>query len=361
MRIAWVALLILTVSGGCSRPAPPPAPAAAAADPNYCQIDPITAALPGLPTHLAASDALTAFTQETSNGLDTVYQIDAMETSRPTLLTSAAIGKAMGKPGARGNIQDLAADGSTIYFYYAGSAHRAFVSCLGRMGPSGKIEILADQQRLGDFCGMGDAISIYRGQLAISDGQIWLWLHSEDGSYFIQIDPKSSDPSALLRKPFDKPVSDLAPPSLTRESYALAPGPGGGLLILDYWSGILWYMSPVGFMKPMHNFTGLPSNVSAPAMDEQGRIGAFFAGSDMFVPREDSQVPEEIPFAEYPALLLFGDKKILPFGRSALLSPAQFPQGQMQISAMISSADGSAWIGYDAAAGEIFRLHLLTR
>jgi hypothetical protein len=361
MRIAPVVLLTCLTLNGCSRPDAPTAPPATE-EPNAVQIDPITAVLPNLPTHLCVSDSLTAFVQETDNGLDTVYEISPLDMACASQLTSAAVAAAMGKPDAHGNLQDLAADGDTIYFYFVGNYKRAFVSCLGRLNPSGKVEILADQGRLGTLCGIGDAISIYHGQLAQSGGKVWLWLHSEDGSYFLQVDPKSTDPATLISRPFDHPVADLAAPSFTRESYALSPGPAGGLLLLDYWNGILWQITPTGYAKSLHSFTGLPNNASPPAIDATGRIIVFFSGTDLFVPREDSQMPEPIPYAEYPALIVFGDKQqYLIFQRSELLSGGQFPAENLKFNILCSTANNTAWLAYDPGSGEIFRLRLVNR
>jgi hypothetical protein len=277
-----------------------------------------------------------------------------------TQLTTASVAAALGKPTAHGNLVDLAADGNTLYFYFVGQYKNIFLSCLGRLDTDGKIEIVADQSRLANLCGIGDAISIYQGQLALSAGKIWLWLHCEDGSYFLQVDPTATDPSAMIRRPFDHVTADLASAAFTHENYALAPGPAGGLLVLDYWSGILWNINTTGYARPLHNFVGLPNNASPPALDSQGRIAVFFSGTDLFVPRDDSQ-PEQIPYAEYPALILFGDAKNLIFPRTELLSGGQFPAEKLQFNPIRSTADMTGWLAYDPGSGEIFRLRLINR
>jgi hypothetical protein len=360
MRISWLAFLACVVGVGCSNPPPPPAPPQQH-DPNFVQIDPLTAVLPGRPTHLCVSDSLTAFVQETDNGLDTVYQISPMDMAAATDLTTTSVAAALGKPDARGNFQDLAADGTTIYFYFVGSYKHMFLSCLGRLNPSGKIEILADQKRLGKICGVGDSISIYTGQLARSGDNIWFWLHSEDGSHFLLIDPTSTDPATRVGSPFDRLTTDLNPPAFTRESYALSGDADGGMLILDYWSGILWQITTEGYAKPLHNFTGLPAGASAPVLDADGNIAVFFAGTDTFAPRSDSQEPEQIPITQFPALILFKPDKTVTFSTPKLLTNGGFAVTTLQFTSMCARADGKAMIAYDPGAGEIFRLRLVIK
>ena len=194
-----------------------------------------------------------------------------------------------------------------------------------------------------------------------SAGTIWLWLHSVDGSIFLLIDPKNPALPAMITRPFVQPMAGVSALPLTRENYALGAGANGGMLILDYWSGILWQVSPTGFCKPLHNLTGLPSTASAPTLDADGRLAIFFAGADVFVPRDDSQTPEQIPYTEFPALLLFGDKDVKSFPVSTLLSRDQFPPANLQFGCMCPTADQSGWIAYNPAAGEFFRMKLVHR
>ncbi|MGA3067305.1 MAG: hypothetical protein ABSF29_10705 [Tepidisphaeraceae bacterium] len=351
-------MIFTLLIAGCSRPAPPPIAPAQDTTPNCVQITPVVAAMPNIPTHLAIAATSTYFVQETDNGLDTVYRIDPLDQSHTTALTSAAVAAAMGKPTGTGNFQDLAAEGDTLYFYFAGQQGHEFFSCVGRFDPAGKIQILADYQFLSTLCAVGDSISIYRAEMAASGDIIWLWLHSVDGSFFLQIDPSNPDATAIVSRPFIQPQADLTTLQFTNDNYAVGAGPDGDLLVLDYFVGDLWQISPQGLAKPLHSLTGLPSSASAPALDPSERIAIFFSGTDLFVPRSDAQQMEQTPYTEFPALMLFSDQDTQSFSVTALRTPAEFPAAKLQFACMRPTSDGSGWIAYNPSDGEFFRLKL---
>jgi hypothetical protein len=360
MRCGWVAIALCCLTAGCSRSSAPVSDAAAPADPDAVQIDPVVAVAPNTNTHLATGSTGVYFVQETDDGDDSVYRLNDLDLAVKTELSSAAIAAAMGRPAVHGNFQDIAAVNDDLYFYFAGREDRNFVSCLGRFTSDGKLKILADNQKLGDLTGAGDTLSILQGSMTQSAGIVWLWLHSAAGSYFVQVDPKATDPANMVRIPFAHLTADMTQPVLTHDASTIGSGPNGTIHIIDGYMGILWEISPDGVAALKHNLTGLPSGLSSPVLDSEQRTILFATGSDMLPPRLESQHPEAMDYTEFPALLIFGSGRIQAFGKSVLRCNSQFPAEDLHIIDLCATPDGGAWIGYDPGAGELFKLQLVS-
>jgi|GEM_PF-1473678 hypothetical protein len=359
MRVAsCVATAVgLLTAAGCSRPPPPPP--SPPPQPDTVQIDALLAVQRHRPTHLSAGDAGAVFVQETDEGNDVVYRVNAAALPEKIGLSSAAVLAAMGCSGGKGNFLDLAATDNTIYFYFAASVGRQSQACLGCLSLGGKIQVLADDRKLADLSGAGDTLSIYRADMALSGGKIWLWLHSVEGSCFLQIDPEASPPA--IGRPFARPTADFAAPVLTGDKYTVGAGPEGSIVIADLWIGTIWQIEPDGFAKPLGSLVGLPNAISAPAVDKQDRVVMFSAGEQNILPHGEAQQPSNIGATQFPALLIFGQNQVSRFSRTAIRVGAPFRLEDLRLSSMCPSPDHDGWIAYDAAAGELFHVHLIVR
>lgn len=359
MRVAsCVATAVgLLAAAGCSRPPPQPPPPPP--EPDTVQIDALLAVQRHRPTHLSASDAGAVFVQETDDGNDVVCRVNAAALPQKVGLNSAAVLAAMGCGGTKGNFLDLAATDNTVYFYFAASVGRQSQACLGYLSPEGKIQILADDRKLADLSGAGDSLSIYRADMAPSGGKIWLWLHSVQGSCFLQIDPAASPPT--IGRPFARPTADFAAPVLTGDQYTVGAGPDGSIVIADLWVGTIWQIEPDGFTKPLASLVGLPNAMSAPSVDKQGRVVMFSAGDQDILPRTEGQQPSNIAVTQFPALLIFGQSQVRRFSRAMIRVSEPFRVEDLRLSSMCPSPDHDGWIAYDAAAGELFHVRLTVR
>jgi hypothetical protein len=363
VRIALFSALLIALVIGCSKS---PEPAAATAPENsydtaaatVVQIDPLTAVVANETTHLAAGKAGIFFDQETDDGTDTVFQINQLDSAETTTLTAQSVGLAMGQKNVTGNFQGLAVAGDWLYFYFTGSADRASLCCVGRWNSQGQIEILANNQQLIDTTGTGDTLSICRGEMAQSDGIVWLWLHSINGSYFLQIDSTLAQTRPTVESRFKNLTIDYQPPDFTHDNYSVGAGPNQTLLIIDSWLGALWRVRPDGIIKQIHLLTGLPKEMSSPALDDQNRIIIFATGSDLIPPRVDSQAPEPMDYTEYPAFLIFTDEKITAYPRKMLKTQPPYDIDKLTIKNLCPVPDKTGWIAYDPNAGELFRIHL---
>jgi len=354
VAMCLVMVAVSLAASGCSRPPPPVAPPPP--QPDTVQIDALLAVHRQRPTHLSSSGAGVIFVQETDEGNDVVYRVNSAALAEKIGLSSAAVLTAMGCEGAKGNFLDLAVTDHTIYFYFAASVGRQFQACLGCLGPDGKIQILADTRKLADLSGFGNTLSIYRADMALSGGKIWLWLHSVAGACFLQIDPQASPPA--IDRPFARPTADFAAPILTGDKYTVGAGPEGSLVIADLWMGTLWEIAPDGFSTPLASLVGLPNAMSAPSVDKQDRVVMFSAGDQNILPRTEEQSAGDIGATQFPALLIFAPKQISRFSRPAIRVGAPFRVEDLRLSSMCPSPDHDGWIAYDAAAGELFHIRL---
>ncbi len=352
---------------GCSRPAEPlaaPSPTSQvdARPPVYSlRIDPLTAIPRHGLIHLTAVPAGIYFVLETKGGSETVEFVNESNFVEETPLTSASVAAAFGYPAVTGTFQGLAGAGDFLYFYFAGTSEQHFHAALGRYSlTSKKIELLADEHQIADLSAAGDELSICRGEVACAGKTLWLWLHSLDGSYFLQRDLDQPGPEIPLRRGFDHLDAQSLVPELTHEGYEVNGCANGALLILDPWMREIWQITPAGKATPVVCLVGLPNALSAPVPDANNQIVLFSADAELIGPRLESQRPQTMPSIEFPALMIFGGADPTAVSRSEMRCPPQFSIDSFRFAAMCQSPRGNGWIGYDTASSELFSLNLST-
>ncbi|MEO6435166.1 MAG: hypothetical protein ABIP55_05335 [Tepidisphaeraceae bacterium] len=366
------ALVLAMVSlGSCDRDTPAPATPAPATGKYELDLKPLTPLLPNRPTHIAADPLGNMYwVQESDRGDDTLFVIGEGDIPRATQLSAANIGVTLGTPGARGNIQALAAGPrGELYFYFLGVQGRRTVACLGQFHPkTSKIRLLADTDTLATAAGMGRSLPLARGSVVADGRSAWLWLRHSDLWSIFRFDPTGLAPDGPIKlvKPFDAVTLEGKPIEMTREDFALSSAGDGKLFLLDPSSARLLRIAPDGVASLVRSLIGLPSVLSTPALDDKGRLLIFASHSNPLAPTTRAATPAAVVAdainATFPSMLIFdADGRVTAIDRDHITAYPGFPVLRMRLSQLAPHPRESAWLSYDANSGEFLMLKIVQR
>ena len=362
MRRASVCLILLALIGCERRPAAPP-PAPKAAPSPGVEVTRVTPLPPDRPTHVAPTGSGQIFwVQEGDGGRETVFSISEGGLPSATRLSNAAVLEALGKPEGRGSLQSLVvgADGN-LYFYFAGRSGKQFVAAFGSFSPgTGKLQVLQDAGALGQSSRMGASLALARGSIVRVDSLLWLWLRHDQGYALLSMD--LARPGTTLRQTFDDVRTADGPLALTSHTEDLSAGEGRSLLFVDRGQRRLWRISLLGEATPVAQLVDLPENVTAPSLDEQGRVVLLApeppAKTDDFESNPLLNLTTK-PAVAYPALVILDGEGRTILDRNTFSSPTNFNVRTLAPTRL--TRDRSGWLAYDLPTGELLRLRVVER
>jgi hypothetical protein len=367
MRMRAWCVIFVAVACGCDRdpPAPPPPTAQKPASGRVVEIQGVTPLLPDRRTHVAPTGTGQIFWVQESpdaGGRETIFSLADGGLPGATAFSNAAVLDALGErgPGTRGSLQSLAVgpDGD-VYFFFAGQGRRKLLVALGAFSPSsGQTRVLADATALRDASGMGNTLALARGSVLRGTGsRTWLWLRHDHGFVLLSLEAGPSGP--MLRRVFDRvrPAQD-EPLDLVSSRDDLLPL-GDGWVYLDRTRGRLWRIGPMGEATTLADVSDLPKALSAPSIDERGRLMMFAPDGPPFV-----EPPDE-PVAALPApqgldlpawVTLDGDRRTV-LARPKFRVPSRFNVRALAFPEIVR--DRGSWLGYDTQTGELLRLRVV--
>ncbi len=362
----WIGLIICLLIGvaGCSKSdvnAPPePAKDAPALPPNAIKLDALAPLVPNRITHLADTTFGVAAAQETPDGKQAVQLIDlngvclALDLN-PTL---AGFSIALSRK-STGNFEGLAGDKDKFYFYFAGTNGDAPIAGIGSYSlKTSDMKLVANTRKMTELTGTPDAIANCRGDITISGNFLWLWLHSPDHSYFIQMDLTSIKPESTLQRGFIDPDCDVAKDLQFNhdDSYAIGSAGDNSILMTDLYNGVLWQISPDGLTHARSSLAHLPRNISNPTIDDRGRPVLFLSPGDAISPHITLPEAATMPATDFPALAILDAKTMQTFGKPTLIAKPGVDLSALHLESLIAAIDGKSWIGYDLPTGIVYRL-----
>ncbi len=393
-RHCLILMLLLVDVWGCDRESTPVGGAGGAEKKPAgvrVAVEVITPLPPGRLTHVAPDGMGQLFwVQETPDEGSTaaaaqvVFAMSDGGLPVATKVDAAAIAAALGRPGAagaggaggggekssgsgglrglRGQIQAMTMGADRrVYFYYVGETRREILAALGSFAPGTPgVKIHAEAARLKELSGMGDSLALARGSVVRSGNMIWLWLRHQDGHALLSLDVKR--PGAALRKSFERVSHDGAELRLTSDQEDLSGGGGEGeLLYLERGSATIWKIDPVGHATSAAKVADLPAGMTAPVLDDKGRLAAIAPMGPAFNEKDAAAAvssgltqPTTAPVPQYPALVLLeGDKRIV-IGREAFDAPTSVNLADLRPSRLF--VDRGSLVVYDGATGQLLRL-----
>jgi hypothetical protein len=363
VRHGLFALILAVVIAGCDRAPQAPAPPTTSTQPGPKRVSlrVLAPLAPARTTHLARSgDGTIWWVQEAEAGDDVIFAMGVDGVPRATALTSARMFEALELAQAanpRGNFHSLAADrDGRVWFYFAGRAGRRAVACVGRFDPrDGAVRIVISPQQVQEATGMGASLVLARGTvLALGRGEeLWLWVRHSDDSRMLRIDAATG----TFSRPFEEVTTESARPlSLTRPNLA-AGAAADGLLLIDPGNVELWRIDAAGRAKSLHALVGLPTVLSAPTADANGRAIFVAADAPLIPARTDEEAAQILP-VRYPAVLIVESGKLRAIGRDRIDVPQGFALESMRIEQLLTEPEAETLIGYDEHSGALLRLKI---
>jgi hypothetical protein len=349
---------------GCSKSdvnAPPEPPKAEPAPPpNAIQLVVLATLAPNRVTHLAATAYGVACAQETADGKQAVSLIDLNGICEPTDLNPTLAGFALFfARNATGNFQGIAADKDNLYFYFSGTNDTDAVAGIGTYSLKLKdAKVVANTRKITELTGNPDAVASCRGEMTRAGDFLWLWLHSSDHSYFIQMDLTSVKPVATLQRGFIDPDCDVDKDLQFNQanSYAIGGAGDGSILMTDLFNGILWKISPDGVTRARWPLAHVPKNISSPTVDDHARAVLFISPGDAISPHLPLPDAAPLPTTEFPALAIIDAANVQTIGKSALIAKPGVDISALHIDDLTRAVDGKSWVGYDLPTGIVYRL-----
>jgi hypothetical protein len=387
--IRTLSVLLLLISVGCDRQSS----SSQNGDPTTDQasepiqlavsLTPITPLLPRLRTHVAVDSHGNLYwiqeSERVPSGGDLVFvmgdsgvpqTIPAL--SVPRLLAALGLDTAAGA----GAIHSIAVGPSNdLYVLFTGGKGRTPICAVARYSPStAKVKIVADTQRLMDASGMGPSIELARGSL-VSEGQnFWLWLRHSDAASVIQFVPLEGGTNFDLRPMHFKPPLEARIGQLTSESEDLSAGPGQNLYYVDRPRAMLWKIDAAGEYTAFQSLDGFSGALTAPAVDDAGRLCTIAGEGDPLVPTaeiSDAFTPKSAAPAywvqlAYPAFVQVepsatGAPVLTTIKRDDFLGPSALPIQDLQPRQLLLDQTNGTLITFDAASGELLRLKLMRK
>jgi hypothetical protein len=228
------------------------------------------------------------------------------------------------------------------------------------------IQLLADTNAIASATDMGRSLPLARGSVLADRHILWLWLRHSDAWSLFRIDTRklpSSGPSPLTRA-FSAVRIDERPIDLTRDEYDLAPAGDENLFLLDPLEGRVLKITPEGVATVVRSLVGLPSSLSTPTVDREGKLLLFAATPGPNAPIiqpakiEDTNAARP-PDVTYPAMLIFGaGDHITAIGRDDIVAYPGFPVFGMRLKQLIPHPGEEGWVSYDPGSGELLRLKI---
>jgi len=286
--------------------------------------------------------------------------MDSDGVPRATVLTSARVLEALEvaqNPEARGNFHSLAVGrDASVWFYFSGTAARRPVVCVGRFDPrDGGVRIVIPPAQAEAVTAMGASLVLARGTiLPLNRGEeMWLWLRHSDGAQVLRIDTTSG----ACWRAFDAVTTESGQMlSITRPSLR-AGAAADALLLLDPPAVELWQISIAGRAKSLHALVGLPTALSAPAADANGRTYIIAGDAPLIPARTDAEAETILP-VRYPALLIIESGKLRAIGRDKIDAPGTIALESMRIQELVTEPDAQSLIGYDEESGALLRFRI---
>jgi hypothetical protein len=360
-----VILVLVTASLGCDRAPQAPTPRAASTQPGRERVSlrVLAPLAPARTTHLARSgDGTIWWVQEAEADDDIAFAMGTDGVPRATALTSARVLGSLELAQAanpRGNFHSLAADRhGRVWFYFAGRAGRRAMACVGRFDPrDGAMRVVISPQQMQEATGMGASLVLARGAiLSLQRGEeLWLWVRHSDGSRMLRID---STTGTFWRAFEDVTTESARPLPLTRPNLA-AGAAADGLLLIDPGNVELWRIDAAGRAKSLHPLVGLPTVLSAPTADANGRAIFIAADAPLIPARTDEEAGQILP-VRYPAMLIVESGKLRAIGRDRIDVPQGFALESMRIQQLLAEPEADTLIGYDEHSGALLRLKITT-
>jgi hypothetical protein len=358
--LLFFGLALLGLACACDRPGNP----VVLPRKTVAEIRSVSQLNPNRTVHVAVdSSGKIYYSVETEGGYDGVVAVEDNGLPRATQLTSANVLATMGESfGGNGSIQGLVGGPEgTLWFYFTGGKGRRIRACVGQFNPQTEsIGIVFDSKALTDLSSMGDSLPLARGQLVVGGPRVYLLLRHPDAwsLFHFPNQRRALNVEFKLAVPYTKLWDDDRELELTRERYALSPGPGDGLLLMDRQAGAVWKLDSAGRALPRMVLTGLPSELSNPVVLEDGGLMFLAAESEPFQADASHIVSRRVPQTIYPALLQIRGDEIKPIGRDDIQVIGGIPIFALRIRELVPAPDGS-WAGYDQSSGQVVRIRLM--
>ncbi|MGN6504450.1 MAG: hypothetical protein ACTHM6_02695 [Tepidisphaeraceae bacterium] len=232
------------------------------------------------------------------------------------------------------------------------------------------LSVIADAQTLGRESGMGNAIDLGRGQLAVVGNDVWLMVRNVDATVFFRLDRRqlADSGTARLSRPFKALMTpDHLPFRVQPEDrvYGVASADGAVLELLRTTSGESWRIAADGTARfdeesTSHPPTALPA-LALPPERFGGRnlMLRFFpeaiTPTGGLPPLPD---PDAGAGPRYPTLVVNDGSRATVIDRDAIRMRAGFPVHALRLTAWCVDPASGDVIAYDAMSGEVLRLHL---
>ncbi|MDB5321440.1 MAG: hypothetical protein JWN40_3071, partial [Phycisphaerales bacterium] len=215
----------------------------------------------------------------------------------------------------------------------------------------------ADTAALARDSRLGDSLALARGSIVRVGEILWLWLRHDDAYALLSLDVTRS--GSVLRQTFETVRTtggeELRLISSTED---LARAPGNSLLYLDRRTARLWKIGPLGEATPLADVGDPPATLSAPSLDDRGRLVMF--APDPPMPAEQPLIPATRPTTDYPALIILdadGQRTLL--GRNTFAAPDKINIRTLAPPQLFR--DRAGWLAYDPQTGELLRIKLVER
>jgi len=308
-------------------------------------------------THVTPGKSGAVFwVQESEAGHETVFVMSEGSVPVSTTLTSGAIAQAFGVNSVTGNVQSLvAASDGKIYFYFTGGKGKRLLCGLGCYTPeNGRTRIVADTAELMSQSEMGDSISLARGTLLLAGDQLWVWLRHDDGYAVLSAGVRGGD--VKLRRAFVTVRGNGEEIRMTSAGADLAIGAENSLIYMDRRTRKIWKIGELGEAAEAGDVSDLPAGLTAPSVDEKGRM-VFFAPEE--IPLNEFEIMAATRPSKFPGLVILDGSVQTVLGRAVFTAPAKFNVRAMAVGQLVR--DRTGWLAYERQTGELLRLRVVER
>ena len=189
---------------------------------------------------------------------------------------------------------------------------------------------------------MGLSLPLAHGRIVFDGRSIWLWLRHTDAWAMFRIDPTKLPASGTttLAKAYTAATLDGLPLDLTRDEYDISAAGDDKLFLIDPVEGRLMTLSSGGVAKVVQSLLGFPSALSTPTLDAKGQILVFAANADPIKPAKVEDIDHPTPpNIAYPAMLVFGDHRLLAISRDDIIAYPGFPVYGMRLERVAPQPD----------------------
>jgi hypothetical protein len=357
------------------------------------EIEPITPLLPRLPTHVAVDSHGNLYWVQESEpqpaGGDALFLMGEggvpqtiAALSVPALLDVIAASAGGRRGGASGAIKSIAVGADDdLYLLFAGGKGRAPIWAVVRYSPrSNQVILVADTKRIMAESRMDASIELARGSLLGYKRDLWLWLRHQDGASVLRIG-SGTDRSAAgdVRRVTLRPPWKVGPPTSDQDD--MAAGPDGTLYYVDRPRAVLWKIAAggEGDYTAVQSLDGLSRALTAPALDDSGRVCLLLGQDSPLVARQyssaaaaappDASSPGQGPnWAElaYPAFVQLrpgsaASRAIMTVSRDDVHAPPALPVQDLHPRQLLLDRASGTLITFDAASGEILRVKVVRK